>query len=150
MTLAATLRPVMNRHGETKCCANAKQSPAEHLAGLLDAIVLDGNVRAMEGVACTLVRAGSRMQIVADHVLSARAHPVRLPLPGSASRSLAMRTARRALAGSIDDPSRGALAFHRIGDMPAWARSARPLTQIGEIVFYAVTPDILNAGLSRG
>jgi spore germination cell wall hydrolase CwlJ-like protein len=111
----------------------------------LDAIVLDGNVRAMEGVACALVRAGSRMQVQADAVLSDHAHPIRLPVIGSASHTMAMRTARRALAGSIPDPSLGAAAFHRMGDMPEWARATKPLVQIGEIVFYAAAPRTLNA-----
>jgi hypothetical protein len=149
MTLAATMQPVTNRHGQSVLCANAKQSPTEHLACLLDAIVLDGNVRAMEGVACTLARAGSRMQAVANTVLTADAHPIRLPVEGRASYAMALRTALRALAGCVEDPSRGALAFHRVGDMPEWARSAMPLTQIGGIVFYAAAAETLDVSVYR-
>ena len=149
MTLAATLQPATDQYGQTVLLAHARQSPTEHLGSLLDAIVLDGNVRAMEGVACVLARAGNRMQIVADAVLADSAHPVRLPLVGSASHTMAIRTARRALAGSIPDPSLGASAFHRMGDMPDWARGTKPLVQIGEIVFYAAAPRTLD-GMKGG
>jgi hypothetical protein len=149
MTLAATLQPAKDQYGQTVLLAHARQSPTEHLGSLLDAIVLDGNVRAMEGVACVLARAGNRMQIVADAVLADSAHPVRLPLVGSASHTMAIRTARRALAGSIPDPSLGASAFHRMGDMPDWARGTKPLVQIGEIVFYAAAPRTLD-GMKGG
>jgi len=145
MTLAATLQPAPNCFGQTVWLATASQSPAEHLASLLDAIILDGNVRAMEAVACVLVRAGSRMQMLTDQVLADRRRPVRLPVPESASHRLAARTARRALAGSIPDPSLGATVFHRMGDMPDWARATKPLVQIGEVVFYAAAPRTLDA-----
>lgn len=140
MTLAATLLPTSDRHGETILCASGASSPVEHLALLLDAIVLDGNVRAMEAVACTLVRAGARMQTLADEVLSEPHHPRRLPLPDSASHRMALRTARRALAGVIDDPGKGATLFHRVGDLPGWVSAAQPLVQIGEFVFYRASP----------
>ncbi|MCA8929507.1 MAG: hypothetical protein KDC18_15695, partial [Alphaproteobacteria bacterium] len=102
MTLAATLQPATDRHGRTLAptlaIADAHRSPAGHLADLLDAIVLDGNVRAMEGVAAVLVRAGARMRMLADDALDGRARTRRLPVAGSASHRMAERTARRALA----------------------------------------------------
>ncbi len=146
MTLAATMQPATGRLGQTVACANAYQSPAEHLAGLLDAIVLDGNVRAMEGAACVLVRAGAQMQAVADALLGSEQRARRLPVPGSRSHRMAERTARRALAGAIDDPSRGADCFHRYGDLPDWASRRKPVAHLGELVFYRAAPGAMAAG----
>lgn len=48
---------------------------------------------------------------------------------------LALRAASRALAGAIDDPSRGALYFHGRRIKPAWARGMRVTARIGHHVF---------------
>jgi len=146
MTLAATLLPATAAPGKpapgkSTRIANAHRSPAEHLAGLLDAIVLDGNVRAMEGVACVLARAGAGMQDRADDLLAREQRTHRLPLAATPSRRMAERTARRALAGAVEDPSRGANRFHRYGDLPDWAARLKPVAHLGEIVFYRAAPE---------
>lgn len=146
MTLATTMKPATGRLGQTVACANARQSPAEHLASLLDAIVLDGNVRAMEGAACVLVRAGAQMQAAAEALLTGNQRTRRLPVPGSRSHRMAERTARRALAGAIDDPTRGADRFHRYGDLPDWASRRKPVAHLGELVFYRAAPGTVAAG----
>lgn len=146
MTLAATLQPATGRHGRTVAVAHAGMSPAEHLAGLLDAIVLDGNVRAMEALACLLVRAGACMQALADAMLSGEQRTRRLPLTGGRSHRMAERTARRALAGAICDPAPGADCFHRYGDLPAWTAAARPVAHLGELVFYRAAPGTMAVG----
>ena len=49
---------------------------------------------------------------------------------------LCRRVARRALRGSLTDPTRGANAFHRIEASPAWARELLPVAVYGPYLFY--------------
>jgi len=86
------------------------------------------------------------MQMLADAVLAGDRRTRLLPLSGSPSHRMAERTARRALAGAICDPSRGADCFHRYGDLPAWAIAARPLAHLGELVFYRAAPGTMAVG----
>jgi hypothetical protein len=49
---------------------------------------------------------------------------------------LCRRIARRALRGSLTDPTRGANAFHRIEASPEWARGLLPVAMYGPYLFY--------------
>jgi hypothetical protein len=49
---------------------------------------------------------------------------------------LCRRIARRALRGSLADPTRGANAFHRIEASPDWARGLLPVATYGPYLFY--------------
>lgn len=49
---------------------------------------------------------------------------------------LCRRVARRALRGSLTDPTRGANAFHRIEASPDWARELLPVAVYGSYLFY--------------
>jgi hypothetical protein len=49
---------------------------------------------------------------------------------------LCRRVARRALRGSLSDPTRGANAFHRIEASPDWARELLPVAVYGPYLFY--------------
>jgi Cell Wall Hydrolase len=46
------------------------------------------------------------------------------------------RIARRALRGSLADPTQGANAFHRIEESPPWARALLPIAMYGPYLFY--------------
>jgi N-acetylmuramoyl-L-alanine amidase len=46
------------------------------------------------------------------------------------------RIARRALRGSLADPTDGANAFHRIEASPPWARELLPIATYGPYLFY--------------
>lgn len=48
----------------------------------------------------------------------------------------ALRIARRALAGVLADPTRGATHYHALAVSPRWARRHAPSAQIGNHVFY--------------
>ena len=50
--------------------------------------------------------------------------------------ALCRRIARRALRGSLADPTQGANAFHRIEASPAWARPLLPVAAYGPYLFY--------------
>lgn len=50
--------------------------------------------------------------------------------------AMALRVARRALAGTLSDPTGGAWRFHRGGDSPAWAQGLSPLAEVGPFCCY--------------
>lgn len=47
-----------------------------------------------------------------------------------------LRVARRAAAGSLDDPTRGATHYHTKAVFPPWARQRTPSAEIGNHLFY--------------
>ncbi|HLO77120.1 MAG TPA: cell wall hydrolase [Magnetospirillum sp.] len=49
---------------------------------------------------------------------------------------ICLRIARRAIAGSVDDPTLGATNYHVRGMVPAWARGRDPSAEIGNHLFY--------------
>jgi N-acetylmuramoyl-L-alanine amidase len=49
---------------------------------------------------------------------------------------LCRRIARRALRGSLADPTEGANAFHRVEASPPWARELLPIAMYGPYLFY--------------
>lgn len=51
--------------------------------------------------------------------------------------ALALRVARRALAGTLSDPTGGAWRSHRSGECPAWADGLAPVAEAGPFLFYA-------------
>jgi len=48
-----------------------------------------------------------------------------------------IRIARRAAAGTLEDPTRGATHYHTFSSRPPWARGHAPVCVIGRHVFYA-------------
>ncbi len=48
----------------------------------------------------------------------------------------ALRIARRALAGSLKDPTNGATHYHAAGTNPYWAKNENPVGVIGKHIFY--------------
>lgn len=47
-----------------------------------------------------------------------------------------LRVARRALSGSLSDPTEGATAYHRIDCRPEWARRRTQVAAFGDFLFY--------------
>ncbi len=114
------------RHG---CYAEAAR-----IGATLARLVRDGNVRAMEALASVIVRS-DRGQISAAAALPNPATVMSAPAD-QAALSAGTRIARRALAGTLPDHSRGANLFHRVGDFPDWAKESRPVAEVGEFLFY--------------
>ena len=48
----------------------------------------------------------------------------------------ALRIARRAVAGVLDDPTDGATHYHAAGITPYWAKGEKPAAVIGNHIFY--------------
>lgn len=50
----------------------------------------------------------------------------------------AVRLARRALAGALDDITQGATHYHAAGIDPYWTRGEKPVSVIGRHIFYVI------------
>lgn len=48
----------------------------------------------------------------------------------------ALRIARRAVIGKIDDPTHGATHYHTVNILPFWAKDAKSCARIGNHIFY--------------
>jgi N-acetylmuramoyl-L-alanine amidase len=108
---------------------------------LLDLAGTD-SVRVIEALAAALVNdLRDRPEDATEH-WSAPPAPTGLCEDGRVIRDfdcrlgLCRRIARRALRGSLTDPTRGANAFHRIEASPAWARELLPVAVYGPYLFY--------------
>jgi len=122
--------------------------PADHgreemlTFALLD-LAADESVRVVEALAAALV---NDLRVRPDDALESWAMPA-APGPGlceddrsapGLERRLGVcrRIARRALRGSLADPTEGANAFHRIEASPPWARELLPIAMYGPYLFY--------------
>jgi N-acetylmuramoyl-L-alanine amidase len=114
-------------------------SSVEGLALTLLALGSDQSVRVLEALAAALVNRAH--QPGDDHDLGLHEPPAagfcqpRLSAPGD-ELQLCRRIARRALRGSLADPTVGASAFHRLEDNPTWARDLLPVASFGSFLFY--------------
>lgn len=117
----------------------------EHLAVALVTVAGDQNVRVLEAVAAALANR-YRRQDETGH--AAGPEEADLLGPGLAEApaawdgqrcerlELCRRIARRAVRGSLTDPTGGATTFHRVDESPAWARHLLPLAVFGRFLFY--------------
>ena len=108
----------------------------------------DAAAEAVEAVAGRLYAHGDHPVRTLEAVAAAEANRLRrqralpdAPPPGSdALGGVCRRIARRALAARRPDPVDGATAYHEAGESPAWARAQRPVTRVGEMLFYDPAP----------
>ena len=122
------------------------RSGVEWLASTLLAFGADESVRVLEALAAALVNRAHQPQLDCDFALH---EPPPASFRGAAATSaagdklqLCRRIARRALRGSLADPTSGASAFHRLEDHPAWARDLLPVASFGSFLFYQLaTPE---------
>jgi cell wall hydrolase len=116
------------------------RASVERLAATLLTIGADQEVRVLEALAATLVNGCGRDGPSADIGVAEPEPPAFLhqTMTGDCDPRLALgrRIARRALRGSLVDPTRGATAFHRLDANPAWARDLLPVAVIGSFLFY--------------
>jgi hypothetical protein len=120
------------------------RASVERLAATLLTVGADQSVRVLEALAAALVNGRGQAcpgqdPGLAETELSAFIHQ---PLAGFCQTKLELgrRVARRALRGSLVDPTLGATTFHRIEANPAWARDLLPIAAIGSFLFYKTAP----------
>lgn len=103
-------------------------------------------VRVIEALAAVLTRRGPEGFRPSGLCEPAAARPFTTLVDDAdrdARRAICRRIARRALRGSLLDPTRGATAMHRIDDVPAWSRDQLPIGMFGPFLFYRLTPEQL-------
>jgi hypothetical protein len=115
------------------------------LAGVLFDMAGDQDVRVIEALAAVLARQWRDGPAGPLHGLceATAARPFASAAPGADTlirRAICQRIARRALHGSLVDPTRGATAVHRIDDSPAWSRDLLPIGMFGPFLFYRPPP----------
>ena len=117
----------------------------ERLADALFDLAGDQDVRVIEALAAVLAR---RWRRGCHSPLRGLSEPAAAPRFGSQAsdadgvmrRAICQRIARRALHGSLVDPTRGATAVHRIDVNPAWSRDLLPIGMFGPFLFYRPAP----------
>jgi hypothetical protein len=117
----------------------------ERLADALFDLAGDQDVRVIEALAAVLAR---RWRRGCHGALRGLSEPAAAPRFGSQAsdadgamrRAICQRIARRALHGSLVDPTRGATAVHRIDVNPAWSRDLLPTGMFGPFLFYRPAP----------
>jgi N-acetylmuramoyl-L-alanine amidase len=90
-------------------------------------------LEAMAGAVLRRMRAGDTRLGSARHGLAEA--PARFE-PEPRRVEMCERIARRAVSGALADATRGANAWHRVGEAPPWARCATPVAEIGPFLFY--------------
>jgi hypothetical protein len=128
---------------------------AERLADALFDLAGDQDVRVIEAVAAVLARRWARRSRdePGNSLRGLSEATAARPFAHEASdpdtvirRAICQRIARRALHGSLVDPTRGATAVHRIDDSPTWSRNLLPIGMFGPFLFYRPTPPRWQAG----
>jgi hypothetical protein len=119
------------------------------LADALFDLAGDQDVRVIEALAAVLARraAGQRRDDPGSRLCGLSEPSAAWPFASKAfdsdtlaRRAICQRIARRALHGSLVDPTRGATAVHRIDDSPAWSRDLLPIAMFGPFLFYSPQP----------
>jgi hypothetical protein len=117
----------------------------ERLADTLFDMAGDQDVRVIEAIAAVLVRQAKQDSQKRHSGLSEASAPRRFAAKAfdthpAGRHAICRRIARRALRGSLVDPTCGATAFHRIDDSPAWSRDLLPIGMFGPFLFYRPLP----------
>jgi hypothetical protein len=117
-----------------------ERASVEQLALTLLTVGGDQNVRVLEALAAALVNGSRHTGHGIDYGFnepppSAFAHATAGGNLGG-KLPLGRRVARRALRGSLADPTLGATAFHRIEANPTWSRELLPVAVVGSFLFY--------------
>jgi hypothetical protein len=132
---------------QLKRAPRAQADPAlvERLADSLFDLAGDQDVRVIEALAAVLARRWRRschspLRGLSEPAATARFGSQASDADGALRRAICQRIARRALHGSLVDPTRGATAVHRIDLNPAWSRDLLPTGMFGPFLFYRPAP----------
>lgn len=121
-------------------CRGESVAPIDQLAGHLYDLARDEEVRVIEALAAA---SANRWRDGLDEPPFGLYEPVagegfgQNTADDDAGRlAICRRVARRALRGTLVDPTRGATAWHRIEVSPAWSRDLLPTGMFGPFLFY--------------
>ena len=129
---------------EVAACHGESGGLIDHLASQLYGLAGEQEVRVIEALAAAFA---NRWRDGLDEAPCGLCEPLTAAgFERDAAREVAgrlaicRRVARRALRGSLVDPTRGATAWHRIEVSPAWSRDLLPIGMFGPFLFYRVAP----------
>jgi N-acetylmuramoyl-L-alanine amidase len=127
-------------------CPQIGERAIEELSARLLALAGDQSVRVIEALAAVYanqIRSRSVTWGLGEDAQPYRALPptdlwIGDPAPAcdDSRHGVCRRIARRAVRGSLVDPTGGAVAFHRIDANPSWARDQLPIACVGPFLFY--------------
>jgi len=128
----------------------ASAASIDRLTETLFELAGNQHVRVIEALAAVLTRRGreglcGRPSGTSEPARERRFASLAGDTDSVARRPICQRIARRALRGSLIDPTRGATAMHRIDVIPAWSRNFLPVGMFGPFLFYRLTPEQLRA-----
>lgn len=120
--------------------AAAQRITADRLAAALLRLASNGSIRLIEALASTIVN-GLRSERDIDRPFALERvdllrFPASLTHDDSPKTAAFRRIARRALSGTLNDPTEGATAFHHIDTTPEWSTDLLPTTVFGPFLFY--------------
>lgn len=118
----------------------AKRITTDRIAAALLHLASHENIRVIEALASTIVNGlGFEHDVdrpfAFDRVRLLR-YPSFIPCDDTPKTAAFRRIARRALSGTLSDPTRGATAFHRIEKSPDWSSDLLPIAVFGSFLFY--------------
>ena len=114
----------------------------DRIAAALLNIASSENIRVVEALASTIVNAlkcgtEARHDFVFGRTRLMR-YPSAIASDETAKTAAFRRIARRALSETLNDPTLGATAFHRIETSPTWSKKFLPVAVFGSFLFYRV------------
>lgn len=114
----------------------------DRIAAALLHLASDENVRVIEALASTIVNALNSGAETDHAYVFGRTRLMRYPgtIASDATPKTAtfQRIARRAISQTLNDPTLGATAFHRIETTPEWSEKLLPIAVFGPFLFYRV------------
>ena len=122
--------------------AAATKITTDRIAAALLHIAASENVRVIEALASTIVNALRSGAEVKHAFVFGRKRLLRYPniiaTDETPKTAAFRRIARRAVSQTLNDPTHGATAFHRIDSTPAWSKNCLPIAVFGSFLFYRV------------
>ncbi|MDH3662019.1 MAG: cell wall hydrolase [Alphaproteobacteria bacterium] len=120
----------------------ATKITTDRIAAALLHIAANENVRVIEALASTIVNALQSGAEANHSFVFGRTrllgYPNMIATDETPKTAAFRRIARRALSQTLNDPTRGANAFHRIESAPAWSKTLLPIAVFGSFLFYRV------------
>lgn len=118
----------------------AQRITSERIAAALLHLARDESVRVIEALASAIANSlkseGDIDQPFAYERVQLMRHPRSMHGEDQSKTAAIRRIARRALSGTLYDPTRGSNAFHRIETTPEWSKDILPDAAIGPFLFY--------------
>ncbi len=122
--------------------AAATRITTDRIAAALVHLAGNENIRVIEAMASTIVNALKSSSEASHPFVFGRTRLLRYPSKISTDETpktaAFRRIARRALSETLNDPTRGATAFHRIDTTPDWSQNLLPVAVFGSFLFYRV------------